>query len=483
MIAALVAALVGPLFIDWGRYRGTFEAEASRIVGQPVSIAGAIDVRLLPTPSVLLRQVEVGRAAEPVFSAQSAGFDLALGALMRGRWRADFARLDRPVFSLGTDAAGKIDGFTLLAKLDSDQVSIDQLNVTNGRVALADAASGTRIVLEKVSFSGEVRALGGPIKGQGSFVTANKSFSYRIATARGDEQGTRIRLGVDAADRPLTVEADLGVTFDNGAPRYDGTVTFARIAGMALTTGKTVASDPWRISGRVKGDSKSALIEQIDMRYGPEERAIKLGGTADVAFGAKPRLDAVLSARQLDVDRALASSDAASRVPAAMLRGLSDAVGDLWLPPIALSVGIGIEAVTLGGATLQSVRGDFKASGNSWSIDALEFRAPGGTQIKLSGRIDGAPQSPQFVGPVAIEIDQSTGADDLGQRRCRPRAGGDRPAARARRSHFRAAADCVRPHCRRLQPEELRRPARLCVRRGGAARAFRCRTECRRIRS
>ena len=50
IILALVAALVGPLFVDWTQYRGVFEARASRMVGLPVRVTGAIDARILPTP-------------------------------------------------------------------------------------------------------------------------------------------------------------------------------------------------------------------------------------------------------------------------------------------------------------------------------------------------------------------------------------------------------------------------------------------------
>ena len=49
-IIALVAALVGPYFIDWNQFRPQFEAEAARIVGAPVRVAGKLDARLLPAP-------------------------------------------------------------------------------------------------------------------------------------------------------------------------------------------------------------------------------------------------------------------------------------------------------------------------------------------------------------------------------------------------------------------------------------------------
>ena len=42
IILALVAALVGPHFVDWDQYRGEFEARASSLTGLKVRIAGPI---------------------------------------------------------------------------------------------------------------------------------------------------------------------------------------------------------------------------------------------------------------------------------------------------------------------------------------------------------------------------------------------------------------------------------------------------------
>ena len=100
-ILALVAALVGPAFVDWGHYRTNFEAEAERISGQSVRIGGAIDVRLLPTPTIVLRDVEVGPRAAPVFGAKTMRVELALDALMRGELRAASLALTGPEIAVG----------------------------------------------------------------------------------------------------------------------------------------------------------------------------------------------------------------------------------------------------------------------------------------------------------------------------------------------------------------------------------------------
>ncbi|HAP14160.1 MAG TPA: hypothetical protein DEA80_08020, partial [Afipia sp.] len=54
-ILALIAALVGPYFVDWNQFRSQFETEASRIVGAPVRVGGKLDALLLPTPTLRLR--------------------------------------------------------------------------------------------------------------------------------------------------------------------------------------------------------------------------------------------------------------------------------------------------------------------------------------------------------------------------------------------------------------------------------------------
>ena len=40
-IIALLAALIGPYFIDWNQFRPQFEAEAARIIGAPVRVAAS----------------------------------------------------------------------------------------------------------------------------------------------------------------------------------------------------------------------------------------------------------------------------------------------------------------------------------------------------------------------------------------------------------------------------------------------------------
>ena len=106
-IIALIAALVGPYFIDWNQFRPQFEAEATRIIGAPVRVGGKLDARLLPAPSLQLRSVVVGGANDlGKVRADKLDVEFSLGSLMRGEWRATELTINGMSLDLGLDPQG-----------------------------------------------------------------------------------------------------------------------------------------------------------------------------------------------------------------------------------------------------------------------------------------------------------------------------------------------------------------------------------------
>jgi hypothetical protein len=84
IILALLAALVGPHFVDWGQYRAELEANASRLIGPQVRASGAIDLELLPTPPLTLTQFEISRpGGAGAVRARKLSVEFDLGALLR----------------------------------------------------------------------------------------------------------------------------------------------------------------------------------------------------------------------------------------------------------------------------------------------------------------------------------------------------------------------------------------------------------------
>ncbi len=410
IILALVAALVGPLLIDWSNHRALFETEASRLTGVPVRVTGSIDVRLLPSPRLVLHDIVVGDSADAV-RARSLGVEFALGPLMRGEWRAAELQLAGPQVSLGLDRSGHVHAPNLAVAFKPDELSIDRLSIEDGTIALNDAASGASATLGGVSFIGEARSLAGPIKGAGVVTISGRHYHYRLTVGRiDDESGARVHLNASPSGHPLTIDMDGTLVFAAGDPRFDGAVSISRPVGIGSRGGAPSAQDltqpltqPWRLSGKIKASAQSALVQNVDFLYGSEDRGFRLGGVADLTFGAHPRLNGILSGRQIDIDRAVSSADGARQSPAAVIRKLAELAGAAYRPALPFQIGIGIDRVTLGGGTVQNLRGDISSSGNGWSLDKLEFRAPGLTQARLSGRLAVEADAVAFSGPTEIE--------------------------------------------------------------------------------
>jgi hypothetical protein len=403
LILALVAALVGPHFVDWARYRSDIETEASRLLGAPVRISGPIDARLLPTPSLSLRSVELA-GGEATFSARALRFELALGPLLRGEWRVSELTLSEPRIRVALNAAGHLQAPGVRTAIAPDRLSIERLSIERGRIVLADATSNSTLTLDGFSFEGDVRSLIGPIRGDGSFISDGDSYRYHIASGRRGADGAKFRLSLEAVDRPLIVETDGVLRIDDASPRYEGALTLARPAGAALPGGRTLAREPWRLTTQVKADPRRIFAEQIEFQYGPDDRPFRLSGKADLALGANPHFTATLSGRQLDLDRLIDAPDASRRSPAATLLAAVRTLFEQLRPPVRGTLELDVDALAIGGAALQNLRGTIGVAGDYWDIETLEFRAPGFTQAHLSGRLESSrAKGLEFAGPASIE--------------------------------------------------------------------------------
>ncbi|HXZ22959.1 MAG TPA: AsmA family protein [Pseudolabrys sp.] len=406
IILALVAALVGPLLIDWTSHRSIFQAQASRMVGVNVRVAGAIDARLLPSPRLILHDIVIGDGGDTI-RARSLSIEFMLGPLIRGEWRASQMNVTGPQLSLGLDSSGHISAPNLAITFKPDELSVDRLNIEDGTINLTAAANGANIKLERISFRGEARSLLGPVKGEGNATIQGKPYPFRIAIGRlNEDDALKLHINVDPADRMMSIEADGTLAFVSGEPRFDGTLSLSRPVGVGSRGAAQPAealTQPWRVNGKIKTTGQSALMENVELQYGSEEQGFKLTGVADFKFGTHPRFDGVLSGRQIDLGRVVSGNNEMRATPVATIRELIESGSALFRTTLPVQIGVGIDQITLGGNSILNLRGDITSSAGGWNLDRLEFRAPGMTQVRLSGRLDVASDRLGFTGPAEIE--------------------------------------------------------------------------------
>ena len=402
IILALVAALVGPLLIDWGSYRSIFEAEATRLAGVEVRVKGDIDARLLPSPQLTLHDIEIGGPGPEQMRARALDIEFALAPLVRGEWQASELHLTGPQMRLGLDKNGQVAAPTLAVGFKPEAIAIDRLSIDDGRLTLTDAANGGNLTLESLYFNGTATSLRGPYRGEGDVVVAGSHYPYRLSAGRYDDDGhVKLHINIDPRDRPLNFEADGTLSLVDGSPNFDGKWRLVRPAGIAAGGGEL--NQPWQLAGTAKAKSASALLENIEFAYGSEEHGLKLTGLADFQFGKTPRLKLLISGRQLDLDGALAASGAARSSPGAAMRRLAELAAGAFRPTIPIQIGIDVDQLTLAGDSVQNVGGDISADASGWNLNSFEFRAPGFTQARLSGHLSVSNERVSFTGPAEIE--------------------------------------------------------------------------------
>ena len=324
---------------------------------------------------------------------------------MRGEWRIAEARLEGPELAAGLDSSGHVAWPLPKLGFDLEGVSIERLYIADGRAVLADAASDTRLALEQLEFKGELRSLAGPVKGDGSFVVAGQRYPYRVSTGRVAEDGgvrgaAHGGLGAAAADHrgrrhdlDRARRAAVRRRHSNGAP---GRPRSRRRPGAHH---QFLARRP----GRIKGDAKAALLDQIEFQYGPDDRAVKLRGNANLTFGPRPEITGALSSPQIDLDRVLELPEASRRRPLAAAKALAETLAPMSRLPIPTTLSVAVESVTLAGTMLARVNVEVKSDADGLEIKALDLRAPGATQLRLSGRVGTTAGGMRFQGSTQVE--------------------------------------------------------------------------------
>lgn len=425
-ILALLAALIGPYFVDWNQFRPQFEAEATRIIGVPVRVAGELDARLLPAPALRLRSVTFGGNNDlGRLRADKLDVEFSLSSLMRGEWRATELSVGGMAADLGLDAKGKVDlPSTASGTFNLASLAIERLNLT-GRIALHDAASRSTLELNDIVFSGDVRSLAGSVRGDGNFTAAGVRYPFRVSSGPSpDGSATRLHLNIDPGERAILADLEGVLAFDNRLPKFDGALTLAvpppKKPGEAGPT-------PWKVTAKLKADPAGARFDQIEASFGPEDAALKLGGVGDLRFGAAPLLRAALSARQVDADKLAGRGDAE---PLRILPALRAGLAAIPQAPIPAQIEFNSDQIMLGGRPLQNITTELQTDGTSWTFQRLELRAPGMTQLSLNGATPGADS---FSGRLSVESsDPDTlvawlqGRNEVNRRSTRPlRLAGD----------------------------------------------------------
>jgi hypothetical protein len=383
LILILSAALIVPNFINWSAQRRLVETQLSEVLGRPVQIRGAIDLKLLPTPYLRLADVELGSpAAAPQIKVQEIRLEIALTALLRGEVDFVEAKLVRPQLALAIQ-----DGILPLGpglQRFSGPMRFERISVEDGALNLADPATGRIYAFENISFGAEAVSLAGPFKAEGRFVLGGQTSSFRLAT--GDRIGDHlhVKLIVDENTQHPRGDLDADLTF----AKTNADFSLPSVAGQIKLSGHLTGEItlPWQLTGRLKAELRKAAIDDLDLRLGDDDRGLNFNGSADVDFGTAPHANATLKAAQMDLDRLLGGPGAVPAMQrlAQALTGLAKS-DDPLVFGMPLTLEGSADTAVLGGETLSDLSARLSSAAKGALSLRFETSGPGRSHLRLEG--------------------------------------------------------------------------------------------------
>lgn len=377
LIVAILAALAGPWLIDWTRHKPLIEAEASRLVGLPVTIGGDLSVRLLPAITIDARDVTIGSAETGAKIGRLRG-ELRVAPLMRGEVALTAVHLR------------DVDLTIREGGLPRQALAAEEITVENARLAVADASGRQTLIAERIALQGESRGTRGPLRLEGKAVTAERAVPVQLLASFPEHGGLALRLRAQDPLSSLAFEAE-GETGGPGNPRFDGMVVVSGRAG-AL---------PWRVAGPAAATADALVFERAEAMLGTGERAARATGSLRYLWGVRPALEAVFTARQVDLDR-LTETAGATRTPRDVLAALLAAAPALAAPDLPVTLGLDIGGLTIGGALVSDVRADLAGAAAGWTAGRLDARLPGDGTLELKGRVTLKPAL-GFAGTLGLQ--------------------------------------------------------------------------------
>ncbi len=218
-----------------------------------------------------------------------------------------------------------ISGHKVDPSLDPARVSLDNVEIENGSVTILDDRRPAPLEITGVNAHLDARSLIGPYRFDGSMIVEGEPVSVRASTGtREPGGGLVLKAAMTPASRPVSITLDGRLAADGGVPQWSGKAMVSRIVA-----DDDKATMPWSVDAAVDLTPARLLAKDLTFRYGPEDKAYAITGATTIDLADPPVFEAVLSARQIDLDRTLGKGPDAPVSFQAVLAALSETLTTL----------------------------------------------------------------------------------------------------------------------------------------------------------
>ena len=390
---ALFAALIAPYFIDWSSYRTAFEAEASRIIGQPVRVRGDADARLLPFPSVTFSDVVVGDEAEPAMTISRFSMDAELAPFLSGEVLIFDMRMDAPKAVVRVLEDGRLDwALKRRPTPPGDLVVLERVTIADADITIIDDQNGRTHSLRDIDALVSAKSLSGPwlIEAEGEIAGHRGGVSISTGIAQADGS-IRMRVRTVPDEWPVFLETEGEARIEDNKPLYDGLFTLTVLSDPGV--GAVVSEKPLLVAkGDFAATNERLAIEEWRAEIGFSADPYIVTGQATIDTGPNPEFLLIADGQQIDMDRLsgeeTAADGAAVAVPLGERLAIVNAMIDrLPPPPLPGRISLNLPAIVAGDTTLREIRLEARPDGDAWLVDGFSANLPGRTTVEARGRL------------------------------------------------------------------------------------------------
>jgi uncharacterized protein involved in outer membrane biogenesis len=413
VVIALFAALIAPRFIDWTAYKQAFEREASRIVGQPVSVAGEANISLLPMPGVTFNALSVGRYddGQPMMTVESFSMTTELLPFLRGEIRIVEMFMENPRLSIRVNENGTID-WTLRKEmlLDPDSIKLEKLRVENASLVIDGLAGGRQINGTGLDADISAQSLYGPWRIDATGKIDGINANIEISTGRLRPEGEiRVRANSRRLDQPYRLMLDGPISIREDLLDWQGSFEFAAVRAEDNERSQAL---PVHASGQFRATPQNVAVEQYRLEIGNREDPYTISGTGALNIRERIFFNATAEGRQIDFKRLQGedeqSADARKLGLQERFATLRDVVDLIPVPQIDGRIDFKLPAIIAGNTVIREVSAVVRPDINGWSISSLRSIFPGNTIVEANGKL-GIGDDFGFTGEFVLASRQPTG--------------------------------------------------------------------------
>lgn len=404
---ALFTALIVPWFVDWTAYKRAFEREASRVVGQPVTVAGKANLRLLPLPGFTFTELSVGRYDDGTAMMTVDSFSLTAELLpfLRGEMRIVEMRLDSPQLTVRVNDNGTVD-WTARTKpvVDPDNVNIERMQIDNATIHIDGLAGGRRIRGEQFSAVVSAQSIYGPWRIEAEGEVDGVPTAAQISTGRLQTDGSiSVRSAIRRYGAPYRLYADGPISVENDVLRWAGRfeITPTEYEGAPQSL-------PIRAQGLFDATPETVQVSEYRLEIGDPVDPYTITGSGSASIRETVNFMMTADGRQIDLDRLDEAATDGEGGLDRRLSALQNIVDQIPIPRAEGEISFTLPAIVAGDTVMREVHAVVRPDFNGWRFDPVSAILPGDTIVTARGKL-GVGGDFGFTGQMDLRSGQPTG--------------------------------------------------------------------------